>query len=112
MTDRRRPSAALYATIVVAVPMVYPLSFGPVCRLCEDGYVNGRAAWIAYRPILWMAYRAPSPISGVIWWWANLFRVDKRLSPAVPFELEWHALNPGVVTEPLTAAGIDVARRP
>jgi hypothetical protein len=97
MNERKRSSAVFYAAIVVAVLMVYPLSFGPVCRLSEGGHIKGRTVWIAYRPILWMAYRAPSPISGVIWWWTGLFRADSSKNPALPFQLEWHALNPGVV---------------
>ena len=97
MNDPKRPSTALHATIVVAVLMVYPLSFGPVCRLSEDGHIQARTVWLAYRPILWMAYRAPSPINGIIWWWANLFRTENSRNPPPPFQLEWHGLNRGVV---------------
>jgi hypothetical protein len=31
MTDRKKPSAAFWATVVVVVPLLYVLDFGPAC---------------------------------------------------------------------------------
>jgi len=37
MSDRKKPSVVFYATVVAAVLMVYPLSFGPVDE-CQNTF--------------------------------------------------------------------------
>jgi hypothetical protein len=76
--------------------LLYAMSFGPACRLCEEEILDGRATWIAYRPMAWMAVRAPDPISDAIWTWVGVFRVNDQDSPAYPLSREWHIQNPGV----------------
>ena len=63
MTDRKKPGAAFWATVVVVALLVaYPLSFGPACWAVRRGFVAPHAAAHAYRPILRCASQLPSGI--------------------------------------------------
>jgi hypothetical protein len=52
MTERNKPGAAFWATVVVsAVLMAYPLSFGPACWLFQREIVSKNVLQTAYRPL-------------------------------------------------------------
>jgi len=93
--DRKKPGAGFLASIVLTVLALYPLSFGPACRLCEDGKLNGYLTWVVYRPMSWMAYRGPDAVSRAIWWWVGIFRSHDGGGPAEPLTREWHVQHPG-----------------
>jgi hypothetical protein len=100
-SDRKTPGVAFWTTIVVVVPVLYVLSFGPACwissrRPVGTGETSARSAKIvsiAHRPMMWTYDISPKFIrrgitwySGVgsdPWWgwtkadiWANLIDTD------------------------------------
>ena len=40
---------------VVLIPILYVVSFGPACWLCNYGRLEARPVWLGYRPVtlLW-----------------------------------------------------------
>lgn len=81
---------------IAAAVVMYAISFGPACRMCEDGYLDGRAAWIVYRPMTWLTVRGPYPIRRSIWRWVDLFRANPRYSPCYPISHEFDVQYPDV----------------
>ena len=68
MTDRKHPSAAFWATVVVVVALVaYPLSFGPACWLI--GRYGGDTCYVedAYSPILWLLFHVDGAPGAALW---------------------------------------------
>ena len=84
------------AVAAAAAMLIYALSFGPACRLCEDGHLDGRATWILYRPMTWLTIRGPDPIGRAIFRWVDLFRRDPRDSPSYPIGHEYEVQYPDV----------------
>ena len=82
--DRKRPSAAFWATVVVVVALVgYPLSFGPMLWLCfklDQPDWLGHLIQFAPDPILWIGENGPEPMASWIYdhytqyisWWVEL----------------------------------------
>jgi hypothetical protein len=53
MTDRKKPGVAFWATVVVVcLPLLYVLSFGPACWLVDRGWLSARRASQVFRPII------------------------------------------------------------
>ena len=53
MTDRRKPGAAFWATVVVVVVLVaYPLSFGPACWVTSRTTYGAKLIPLLYYPIV------------------------------------------------------------
>jgi hypothetical protein len=99
MNDRKKPGAAFWTAVLVVVLGLYVGSFGPACRIYEDGYLDARSVWLAYRPLTWLFYRGPQPVCTAIGSWVRLFRSPDRAagsSPPDPICIEWHVQNPGV----------------
>ncbi|HEY3966863.1 MAG TPA: hypothetical protein VGM05_20040, partial [Planctomycetaceae bacterium] len=60
MTDRKKPGWAFWMAVVfLSSPVLYVLSFGPACWLCAKGILGQRPAWIAFRPVTWLACNGP-----------------------------------------------------
>ena len=55
MTDRKKPGVAFWATVVLVVVLMYPLSFGPACWLSQRVNSTRVAVSIAYPPLLELA---------------------------------------------------------
>jgi hypothetical protein len=75
MTDRKKPGVAFWATVVmVAVLVLYPLSFGPACwASSRSGSLEIRETCDRfYYPILWVWLHTPAPIDSAIEWYANV----------------------------------------
>lgn len=81
---------------ISGVLLIYSLSFGPACRLCEDGYLDGKATWIAYRPMAWLDICGPGPVRRAIDRWIDLFRQNPLNSPSYPIRYEFFIQNPDV----------------
>src|SRR5262249_23311591 len=68
MTDRRGPTTAFWATVVVVVVLVaYPLSFGPACWVSCWMNAGQGAVTLIYRPITWTfgdSYRGREAVVG------------------------------------------------
>jgi hypothetical protein len=82
MTDRKKPGAAFWASVMVVVALVlYPLSIGPACWISSRTNVGSAAVSIAYQPLTWgvspsrRVYDAFSWYSGIGsaegWAWTN-----------------------------------------
>jgi len=56
--DRKKPGLAFWATVVVVVALLYPISFGPACWINRGTAVGGKAIWTVYYPMLWAANRS------------------------------------------------------
>src|SRR5436190_19983779 len=74
MTDRKKPGAAFWATVVVVVGLVgYPLSFGPACWWFSDeaflGVTHFRLIPRFYWPIEWLMRNGPHFISSPLLWY-------------------------------------------
>jgi hypothetical protein len=52
MTDRTKPGVAFWATVVVAVGLLYPISFGPACWLSSRTGIGVSALPAIYHPII------------------------------------------------------------
>src|SRR5438105_4356030 len=76
--ERKKPGVAFWATVVVTVLMLYPLSFGPACWWLSKPVtltfvsIKARRAPAIYSPIGWIARRAGTGrIQTVINWYAT-----------------------------------------
>jgi hypothetical protein len=73
--DRKNPSAALWATVVVVVALVaYPLTIGPFFWLVNHVPLP---EWLysipIYAPIQWIEDRSPKPVGHAIEWYIHLW---------------------------------------
>ena len=58
--DRKAPSAAFWATVVVVVALVaYPLTFGPACWLVSHLHAPQRPLRLLYWPLARVAWLTP-----------------------------------------------------
>ena len=74
MTSRKKPAVALWATVVVVVMLLYPISFGPACWISsrlDDGDGQSDVIPIAYMPMTW-AMSASVGIAGTLEWYSRL----------------------------------------
>jgi len=85
MIHPQKPGAAFWATVVVVVLLLYPLSFGPACWI--SSWTDCGGEWVlpfAYRPVLTAGDRSEA-IWRVAKWYAELgadegwFWVDRWL---------------------------------
>jgi|SRR6516165_7911756 hypothetical protein len=55
MTDDKKwkPGVAFWATVVVVVALLYPISFGPACWITSRMNFGASAVPIFYRPAIW-----------------------------------------------------------
>jgi hypothetical protein len=70
--SRKQPGAAFRATVVVSLPLLYLLGFGPACWIatrCEPlrGFVNA-----IYSPASWAYFKTPHVVGRTIVWYANV----------------------------------------
>ena len=67
--------SGIFVLLVIGLPVLYVASFGPACWLCEHGVLRQKLAWIAYRPLTWMASSGPrrAGIKGRIWFHAEVW---------------------------------------
>src|SRR5262249_9750022 len=85
MTDRKKPGAAFWATLVVVVVLLaYPLSLGPAIWLAARGCFRDSTVQSFYMPVLWSAVQAES-LDAAITWWGSLGVPDGK---AVTFIFE------------------------
>ncbi|MGE5191994.1 MAG: hypothetical protein ACM3U2_05785 [Deltaproteobacteria bacterium] len=72
MTDRKKPGMAFWATVVVVcLPLLYVLSFGPACWITSWTNIGARIIPIVYRPIT-RCLSSSAPVDGAIRWFSNL----------------------------------------
>jgi hypothetical protein len=72
VTDRKKPSAAFWTTVVVILlPLLYVLSFGPACWITSRTERGGALMPVIYRPITWRL-SGPQPVRDAIHWYASI----------------------------------------
>jgi hypothetical protein len=64
--NRRERWSKRALVITVLLPALYVASFGPACWLCQRWLLPQRAAWIAYRPLTWLAVHGHETVRGAI----------------------------------------------
>jgi hypothetical protein len=71
--DRKKPGVAFWATVVVVgLPLLYVLSFGPACWLARQRFLPPSVAAQIYRPILWAsADKLPGWANRAVWWYGG-----------------------------------------
>jgi hypothetical protein len=50
---RKQPGVAFYTTVVIALVLAYPLSFGPACWITSRTNVGADLVPVVYRPLTW-----------------------------------------------------------
>ncbi len=92
MTSRKKPGMAFWATVVVAVALLYVLSFGPACWLTAQPWHNviNNDGWDMpprwmqiYRPFGIILNQGASPLRTAVNWWAT-FGVKRTSCAVVP----------------------------
>jgi len=80
MTASNRPGVAFWATVVVvAVLVLYPLSWGPACwiRGCLGNAPWAlQTYWLIYDPIYWLDQRSPECVQNATTWYCGLLYPD------------------------------------
>lgn len=63
---------AVVLTVVAALLLAYPLSFGPMFWLCSDSSnrvghdLKSKTFLVVYHPVIWVMQSGPQPLSGVV----------------------------------------------
>jgi hypothetical protein len=71
--DKTKPGWAFWATVVVVVVLAgYPLSFGPACRMAENGTVSVERIESAFRPVIDVMHNGPRLLSSIFWNYAHI----------------------------------------
>ena len=76
-SERKHPSAAFWATVVVVVPVLYVLSAGPINWLMYRGILKGWPLAVfsaVYWPLRWLIENGPEPVSNALRWYAELWQ--------------------------------------
>jgi hypothetical protein len=75
-SDRKKPGTAFWATVVVVVLVVYPLSVGPAEWMRVHGWLSKgdmQALKWFYRPLAWLETKGPEPIGRLLFWYESLW---------------------------------------
>jgi len=76
MTDRKKPGWAFWTTVVLAVVLAYPLSFGPACWLAHQTFAPQLRQMVnAHYAVVWPKFRrnAPKPMVRAATWYLDLW---------------------------------------
>jgi hypothetical protein len=81
MTDqKKRPLWPVITALLIGLPVLYVLSFGPAMWLCRLAIIQGvdeaRAAEFmlaAYAPLLWLTANGPESFGYALYWYGHLF---------------------------------------
>ncbi|MDB5336942.1 MAG: hypothetical protein JWN70_2561 [Planctomycetaceae bacterium] len=76
----RRTSGAWIPIALLAMLLLYPLSFGPACWVATRmSSVNGDRFNQIYFPIIWTYNNSPDAVQQVIWTYASLGEGDLQM---------------------------------
>jgi hypothetical protein len=73
--ERKKPGVAFWATVMLAVPILYVLSSGPAVLIvdyAQSEQVNEWFGWV-YAPLNWLYLKGPKPIRDLLDWWQHLW---------------------------------------
>jgi hypothetical protein len=92
MTDRKKPGVAFWATVVmVALLVVYPLSFGPACwTASRDQSLSplDRSVSQVYWPIGWLGMRE-GILGDTVLWYAKV-GMENEAMVSIPIDASGH----------------------
>lgn len=76
---QRQPGAVIGCGVLMLVllPMLYVLSYGPVGVLATNGYISGSAFEVVYQPLMW-ACGYCTPLWNFLVWYDSLFEVFRE----------------------------------
>jgi hypothetical protein len=66
VTDRKKPSMAFWASVVLVMALAYPLSFGPACWIASRHDPHSRLFTRTYRPLVRIYSACPRPVQSPI----------------------------------------------
>ena len=73
MTETRTKAGfGFWAIALLAIALLYPLSFGPACWITERTGSSAAVVSDVYQPILQAASRGPSCVGGSVMWYSRL----------------------------------------
>jgi hypothetical protein len=76
MTDRKKPGAAFWASVVAVVVALYVLSYGPALSIyarISGPVLLHDAFWGFYGPLRWTALNAGAPFGHALVWYIRLW---------------------------------------
>jgi hypothetical protein len=96
MTDgqKKKPSAGFWITVVLAVVVAYPLSFGPAVWLAARGAIPETAIKFAYWPLLCQRVHLKNSWGAFIRWYGSLGISSGQTVVFVVEDLEGDLLAP------------------
>ena len=72
--ERRFPTLAVVLCVVIVLPMIYVLSYGPASWLVQHSYMSIRVFTVAYWPVNWIC--SHNEMASAIVEWYELLWVD------------------------------------
>jgi hypothetical protein len=91
--DRKKPVWPWIAALLIGLPALYVLSFGPACYLVSNQTVSSKNAWRAFRPLARLGVYGPEWATSGISRYARLWYVRDPDALGIrlwetPFEIE------------------------
>jgi hypothetical protein len=68
MTDHKKPGVGFWATVVLAILVLYVLSIGPACWISSRTNAGGPAVSVVYRPLTWGMSRSERIADACSWY--------------------------------------------
>jgi len=75
IVNRRERWAKWTLAVVVGLPLLYPVSFGPACWLFGGKgmpFISRSLARDLYKPLVNLAIAKKPPMGPALWWWSAL----------------------------------------
>ncbi len=82
-SDVRKPGVAFWASVALAIPVLYVLSFGPACWLVDRGNARIEVVARVYRPFV-RAAAAENGIGRFLKWYGGLDRPRNTPATTIP----------------------------
>jgi hypothetical protein len=70
--DRNKPVWPWIVVLLIGLPMLYVVSFGPACWIADSGFIDFLRIRPFYRPLRRHIWHCPTPIVRTLCWWGNL----------------------------------------
>jgi hypothetical protein len=67
-TNRKKPGVAFWATVVLAVVLLYVASFGPACWISSRTNAGAAAVSTVYRPLTWGKSKSERIADAIDWY--------------------------------------------
>jgi hypothetical protein len=95
-SDRKNPLWPWIVALLIGLPVLYVLSFGPTFCLMTRGMAP-RVSWFAYRPVVWLTFHGPAPMKRALRQYAEFWTSDETVLLFESVEsLNFEALDPDV----------------